>query len=327
MIKTEPLPWQHAAWDQVTNQAKRNRLTHAFLVKGVAGLGKLHFAKVFSHWLLCERADFLPCMTCKNCLLVQAGSHPDCLIIKPIDSKMIKVDQVRKLNDFAHKTAQQGGRRVIIISPAEAMNLNASNALLKSLEEPGEGILFLLISHRPSDLLPTIRSRCHTLAFSVPTIKVAINWLRPQLSNPQQTELLLDLAAGSPLQALKMANSHILTQRDQFVQSIKALLRGELTAVELGKEWQGQECILAMEWLAGCLEDIIRLSLTHNKKWVRNHDLLPLLQYLSNKSEHLQVVALRDWILKHRHLLLSGANLNEQLIIESIFCRLLELVM
>ncbi|MDD7806096.1 MAG: DNA polymerase III subunit delta' [Endozoicomonas sp. (ex Botrylloides leachii)] len=328
MKTLSPLPWQQDVWNHVVTQSRTNRLAHAFLLKGMQGLGKMHFAKVLAHWLLCESSGDLPCNICKGCLLVQAGSHPDLLVIEPEETtRVIKIDQVRKLNTFAQKTAQQGGHRIIVISPAETMNINASNALLKSLEEPGAKTLFLLVSHRTGDLLPTVRSRCQTLTFPVPSHVIAVPWLQEKINDPAPVELLLRLAAGSPFQALLMAENNVLEQRDELIQSISALFRGERTVVELARKWKGKDCVQMLTWLSSWLEDIIRFSMAHDPQHIHNYDAVKLVQYFAYKTEPRQVLELRGWLLNCQHLITNGVSLNPQLVVEGVFCRLLSWVM
>src|SRR5476651_1859012 len=173
---------QKKAWDQLTS--KLDRLPHALLFHGAPGVGKLALAERFAQLLLCEKRGqgTSPCGACEGCRWFLAGNHPDARFLepetlarqtavaeegdeeKPRSSKQpsseIKIEQVRALAGFVNVGSHRGGRRVAIVHPAEDMNTNAANALLKSLEEPPPGAMFLLVSHRPARLLPTIRSRC-----------------------------------------------------------------------------------------------------------------------------------------------------------------------
>ncbi len=327
-MSCQPLPWQHAEWDQLQARTRNHNLAHAFLLKGTPGIGKYWFAKAISSWLLCESPNArLACEKCKSCTMIRAGHHPDLLCVEPDESgKFIKVDQVRQLTEFAHKTAQQGGRRIIIINPAEAMNVNASNALLKCLEEPGAETLFLLVSHRSGDMLPTIRSRCQALNFKIPETSVGLDWLKKQLAARDEANALLDLALGAPLLALSMSEQDILDIRKKLVQSIEALFRGIETPVELAKKWQGENIILVLEWLTSWLEDVIRLAHMQDENNLRNKDQLKLIKYLSVKSQLLDVIQVRDWFTVQRQILLQGGNLNSQLLIEGSFCHYLKLV-
>src|SRR5690606_31515541 len=158
---------------------QQHHLPHALMLRGPAGTGKAHFALALAQMLLCEKPlAQVACGRCKTCHLIKAGSHPDLLLVEPEEAgKAIKVDQVRHLVEFASRKAQFSGYRVVVICPAEAMNPNASNALLKSLEEPGEKTLLALVSHQVSGVLPTIRSRCQVVEFPVPPRAPALTWL------------------------------------------------------------------------------------------------------------------------------------------------------
>ncbi|MFO6082911.1 DNA polymerase III subunit delta', partial [Pseudomonas aeruginosa] len=152
-------PWQQALWSQLGGRAQH---AHAYLLYGPAGIGKRALAEHWAAQLLCQRpAAAGACGECKACQLLAAGTHPDYFVLEPEEAeKPIRVDQVRDLVGFVVQTAQLGGRKVVLLEPAEAMNVNAANALLKSLEEPSGDTVLLLISHQPSRLLPTIKSRC-----------------------------------------------------------------------------------------------------------------------------------------------------------------------
>ncbi|HUX25456.1 MAG TPA: DNA polymerase III subunit delta', partial [Burkholderiales bacterium] len=164
----------------------RDKLPHALLFHGRAGIGKLHLAQVLAQSLLCEnRSDIgLACGTCPACAWFTSGNHPDFRLVQPEvlapaqedgeageggeegkkkPSKQIKIEQIRALSDFLNVGSHRNGYRVVLIYPAESMNPGSANALLKSLEEPSSGVVFLLISHQPSKLLATVRSRCHAL--------------------------------------------------------------------------------------------------------------------------------------------------------------------
>ncbi len=324
----QPLPWHDELWQMMMASARQGALAHAFLLKGVSGVGKLHFAKAFAGMLLCEANGNEPCQRCKGCSLVQAGNHPDLLVVEPEEAgRPIKIGQVRALNDFAQKTAQQGGRRIIIINPAEAMNINASNALLKSLEEPGAETLFLLVSHRAADMLPTIRSRCQVLSFATPGKEQALSWLMDKLDDSSDAGLLLNLASGSPLLAYAFFGQGALQLRRDLIDSVGALFKGELTPVEVAKEWQGRDYVQILEWLASWLEDSVKFKLSGEGGVIKNDDLIKLIGYLAGKSDVRQLIELRDLLVAQRQILLSGGNLNTLLVLEGVFCRYLGLVL
>ncbi|MEO8716592.1 MAG: DNA polymerase III subunit delta' [Burkholderiales bacterium] len=238
-------PWQNMAWE--TLGAKLGQLPHALLIQGAQGIGKLALAERFAQRLLCEAANERnsPCGKCDGCRWIDAGSHPDLRRVEPEalarrygaedpeqpaaepgrttkPSNEIKVDQIRALDGFLNLKSHRGGRRVALVHPAEAMNPNAANALLKGLEEPPGSALFILVSHRPARLLATIRSRCVAVPIEVPETAASLAWLEGQgLPEPAPW---LAFAGGSPLVALSLATEAGATL---------ARLRGALKARDL----------------------------------------------------------------------------------------------
>ena len=214
-------PWQTESWQAL--QGLRARLPHAVLLKGAQGIGKLDLALNFARSLLCEKphADGTACQECDSCHWFEQESHPDFRLIQPDalsaaeegeekpggkkPSREISVDQIRELSGFANLSAHCGGYRVVVIYPAEAMNLNAANSLLKTLEEPTEKLLFLLVTHKPQQLLPTILSRCLGFTVHTPTREAGAAWLA--LQGVKDPEHALAQTGFAPLQALDWAES------------------------------------------------------------------------------------------------------------------------
>lgn len=217
----EFLPWQQAtaqAW-----LSDRGRFAHAWLIHGMAGIGKRQFAKAAAASLLCEApAAGLACGACPACHWVAKGSHPDLRLIRPdaiaqqegetaseegqegaarkTVSKDIRVEQLRALHDWFNTATHRGGWRVAVLYPAEALNLISANALLKVLEEPPEHTLFLVVADAPDRLLPTLVSRCRRLPLPVPERKLALDWLKAR--QVAQPETWLDARGGAPVHAL-----------------------------------------------------------------------------------------------------------------------------
>src|SRR5690606_724229 len=156
---------------------------------------------------------------------VAAGSHPDLRMVQPEERRNIVVDQIRETIEFLGKTAQQGGGKVIVIDPAEAMNVNAANALLKGLEEPAPGNLLLLVTQQGALLPATVRSRCQILQIPSPGRRVAATWLAERTAGGQ-VDTLLDLADGAPLRALALADEDARRERTQLQSSLRRLLKG-----------------------------------------------------------------------------------------------------
>jgi DNA polymerase-3 subunit delta' len=215
-------PWNEPLLESVRKRLAR--LPHALLIHGVRGVGKLALAERIAQLLLCEQDD-KPCGSCVGCRWYLAGTHPDSRRIEPEalareappsdepaedapakrgkPSIEIKVDQIRGLEDFLNIGSHRGRLRVALVHPAEDMNEVSANALLKGLEEPPAGAVFLLVSHRPARLLPTIRSRCVSLPVGLPSEEDALAWLKAQ--KVENAARWLAYAGGAPLRALDYA--------------------------------------------------------------------------------------------------------------------------
>lgn len=314
----EPLQWHAAAWQHLLRLQQQQRLPHALLLTGASGIGKLQFARAFAAYLLCDKPQTYACGHCKGCRLAEQGSHPDHVELMPEErGREIKVDQVRELSGFVVAAAQQGGYRVVIIQPPEDMNSNAANALLKSLEEPGDKTVFMLVSDHPGRLMPTIKSRCQTLPLAMPDQQQALAWLQ-QYTAAEQAELLLNLAAGAPLQALEFLGSDVQAERELLLNSLKAAVSGRMSIPEIARKWQQQDALRLLGWLASLVDDLIRWQLTADPQALINLDAQRMLEKAAVRTSQQQAFAFADKIQDYRQKLLAKANLNKQLMLEDV---------
>jgi DNA polymerase-3 subunit delta' len=315
----EAYPWQDALWQQM---AGRSRHSHAYLLHGPAGIGKRALAERLMAHLLCNTPNGLEaCATCKSCMLLAAGSHPDNYILEPEEAdKPIKVDQVRDLVSFVVQTSQMGGRKVVLIEPVESMNINAANALLKSLEEPSGNTVLLLVSHQPSRLLPTVKSRCVQQACPLPGEQMSLDWLGKALPDCSQDERaeLLSLAAGSPLAAVTLHGQGVREQRAQVVDGVKKLLKQQQSPTQLAEGWKDIALLQLFDWFCDWSQLILRYQLTEDEDGLGLADMRKVVQYLAQKSGRAKVLELQEWILAQRQKVMSKANLNRVLLLEAL---------
>lgn len=315
----EAYPWQDSLWQQMAGRAQH---AHAYLLHGRAGIGKRALAERLMASLLCKQPEGLEaCGHCKSCSLLAAGSHPDNYILEPEEAdKAIKVDQVRDLVSFVVQTAQLGGRKVVLVEPVESMNINAANALLKSLEEPSGNTILLLVSHQSSRLLPTIRSRCVQQSCPLPSETLSLQWLAkalPDCSAEERAELLT-LAAGSPLAAVKLQAQGVREQRATVVEGVKKLLKHQSSATQLAESWNAIPLLLLFDWFCDWSSLILRYQLTQDEAGLGLEDMRKVLQYLAQKTPQNNVLNIQDWILAQRQKVLSKANLNRVLLLEAL---------
>lgn len=200
-------PWLEPVWLKWRDLSETDSVSGAMLCSAPKGTGLSELAKHFAHTLVCSHSTTEPCGFCHSCALTQSGNHPDVHWVVPEKSgKSITVDQVRECNKWAQQSSQLGGKRVIIISPAEAMNESASNALLKTLESPSESCVFLLLTTNKIALLPTIISRCQKWQVAQPDIEQVYRWLKAE-SSAEINYTGIRLNNYAPLQSLRFFES------------------------------------------------------------------------------------------------------------------------
>ncbi|MDP2792661.1 MAG: DNA polymerase III subunit delta' [Sulfurisoma sp.] len=275
MSVPELLPWLNNDWRDLWGHP--GGLPHALLFAGPAGVGKREFAEAMAARLLCERAsgNARACGECDACRWFAAGNHPDFRWVIPeadaeeIESEdapaktekadkkkssQILVGQVRALADFVYVGAHRDRGRVILVQPAEAMNVAAANSLLKILEEPPATVYFILVSDGYRRLLPTIRSRCRMQLMSRPDAKTAGDWLGPKQADAAR---LLAVTGGMPLRALAAGEQGW----GKLVAALeKALADVDQDEMSLASAWEG----LLKNAEAFAMEDMITLL----QKWL-----------------------------------------------------------
>jgi DNA polymerase-3 subunit delta' len=279
-------PWQDAAWQQVMQL--RGRMPHAILFHGTEGIGKTAFAEHLAQSLLCQApgVDGHACGQCDACGWFSQYSHPDYRRVRPeileedgageaeeggdagegkksakstkAPSKEIKIDQIRALADFMNVSTHRQGMRIVTLYPAEALNNNAANALLKTLEEPPPNTLFLLASNSLDRLLPTILSRCRKFPLPMPLQEEALAWLKQQ--NVKDADVWLAEQGGAPLAAHASAQTDARDTLDEFLRQLaKPSVDGALKTAE---KLQKTPVAELAAWLQRWLYDVFSLKLS-----------------------------------------------------------------
>ena len=295
-----PLPWQEEVWKDFSQALEYERLPHALLISGPNGIGKQRLATALAHRLLCTaEMNNYACGACKGCQLLAAGSHPDLALLEPPDAgKDILIGDIRKLISTLDKTAQQGGWKVAIIAPSESMNNSSSNALLKSLEEPQGKTLIILVSHRPSLLSATIRSRCQKKALLTPPAEAAGDWLKTVTGDNVSVGKALEVASGRPLLALECIQSDTLKEQETFEGMLVAVRDGKLSFIDAAQQCSKLAPPQALEWFMNYLHRLVTSDPTSQG----NQKI-----YLFSDRLHLM-----------HAMILSGSNVNQQLLWEEL---------
>lgn len=263
------LPWQQQSWQYVTEHFPN--LPHAMLFAGNAGTGKRAFVYRFVAWALCQnkttnhQSVATACGQCESCQWLVANTHPNLYRLPSIDedkstdtdkkkptkstkltdeaptheqSAVIKIDDIRQLQPFVQQSSE--GMRIVVIHQSDAMTLGASNALLKTLEEPADNVLICLITDTPSALLPTIRSRLQAVAVSHITPEQSLDFmrqLRPE-ANPNDLAQANQLSGFAPFVAMNMLTTRWYQHRQTWLNSLHAIRTGQRTPLQASDYWQ-----------------------------------------------------------------------------------------
>jgi DNA polymerase-3 subunit delta' len=266
----------------------------------------------------------MACTSCPACGWFESANHPDFRLVEPghetereeeeqgaaKGSARILIEQIRELADFINVSSHRGGPKVVVIQPAEALNANAANALLKNLEEPPPGTFFLLATHRPHFLLPTIRSRCQQIALAAPEPEAAIAWLRAQ--GARDPALALAQTGNAPLLAQQLTErEEYWQQRDSFLEHIAVPGFDALAAAE-------EVCGFAVRDIVGWLQkwtfDLVFQKFLGKVRY--NPDRAAAISALAARVDPLTVLRFHREVLRLQRVI--DHPLNPRLLIEQL---------
>lgn len=255
---------QGALYDGMIRTLKDGTFVHAYLISGSQGMGKRTLARLMAQYLLCT-GENKPCGVCPACQQVLDANHPDVLTVtpgKPLSPDVkaglqgIPVDEIRHVISLAGQHTFTGGGRVIIIERADKMNPPAQNALLKTLEEPIAGTVFLLLTDSPELLLPTIVSRCRAMKLHPWPDETVLRALKVHGVAPDMAQKALSVCGGSIGQALAIAADDDFWRRRQDVMQDFFGLDGRSDILRVSGAWRERKD--DAESLLNDLEDMLR---------------------------------------------------------------------
>jgi len=336
---------QRGAIELLERMRRNGRVPHGLLFQGPDGVGKASVALAFAADLLCEAgSEAGACGSCPSCRLVESGNHPDLLVVGRLAKKpsasgaadggadpddlrsFVVVDQIRELTRLAALTPRRGVRRVFVIDPADRMNAESQNALLKTLEEPPGAAVLILVASRPHLLLPTVRSRCTVVGFAALRVGELASFLVERGFAPGEAMTRAALAEGRPGRALALELEHQQEIRERVIAGLESLVgpRARLADLpRLAAELAGKtEAHLAehLDMVEVLLRDAARAALRDDDPALVHADLAPRLARLGRSLDPLRAARLLTGIERLRGSL--RLNLNRTLVAESVLAAL-----
>ena len=314
-------PWQADQWRQSLRYLICKRLAHAILISGPSAIGKLEFCLSYIQRMNCTQPtkENNACGACRNCNFFKARTHPDIRMLNvDEDVDQIKVDDIREINQFMSLSRQQGLYKIVCINQADLMNINAANALLKTLEEPPANSILFLISHRADALLATLKSRCQIWRFCVPSNNQALKWLQQQTESAAW-ETLLPVSGNRPLLALQLYETGLGEARTAFYRDISQLMHHKEKVTKISAKLQNEELETLVSWLQSWCADLVRCHYRKEPVTLENPDIRRSLHSLVGQVDLQSLFSFWDKLIELRRF--SSAPLNKRLFIEDMLIR------
>jgi DNA polymerase-3 subunit delta' len=256
------LPWLEPQQALLRAAHATGRLAHALLIHEARGAGGDVLASWVAQLVLCTDPTHAPCGECAACRRVASGQHPDLITLELIeDSRQIRIEQVRELTAGLTLTSHQGGYKVAIVSPADALNRAAANALLKTLEEPTARTLLILVATQPSRLPATILSRCQRIRVRAPARNEALAWLQ-SIRGPGEWGATLDALGDAPLFAAQADPKTVVEFARETRRVLEETSGGRADPAATAEHWWRTDLPLRLLCIENWLTDRVRRHFT-----------------------------------------------------------------
>jgi DNA polymerase-3 subunit delta' len=301
------MPWHAELLLRLLATAIDKKNPHAILLAAPKGTGKIDSAGWLAAAVLCTQGELSgPCGHCDACELYGAGSHGDLRWLEPEEGKRaIGIEPVREAARFLQQTAGYGERKLLVIAPAEAMTISAANALLKTLEEPPGDSVIVLVSDRPDDLPPTVRSRCQIFVMPCPSEEDSVEWLRVRTEfADDDCRRAVKLALGRPKEALALLESGALNEWEALADQCASLLVGCQSPNSVAEALLAWELDPALTLVVRTVDEAVRTSISENPRGI--------LHALESRDTIL------EWLSAHRR----GVNISRDLVVREC-CQML----
>ncbi len=318
--------WLQDAATDLIRRHHDGKLPHGLLLHGSPGIGKRLFAVHLARQLLCDSISLgdgqaRACGQCRGCVQLISGNHPDYRCLRPVTDKKtgrpghsILIDEVREFREWIYLTSHYQGLKVAIIDTAEHMTVAASNALLKTLEEPAGSTVLLLLANRPIALPATITSRCQQIRLLTPQRQEALDWLSGH--NVENAETLLRISSNAPMRALEFHSGAFQSQREQLFTAFSGIVTGRASIAKSVDALRDYPTSLCLSLLTSWVSDILKCH-AGSAQHSRNPDKIDTLQTLEGELDSADWFSIYDQLLELNRS--DSASFKAQPVLESIF--------
>ena len=313
---------------EILRQALLNgRLHHAYQFIGPDGIGKRTLALALAEAIHCTELESDFCGDCGACRAIQAGNHADVRVLEPLTNKKdISIQQVRELEKALSLRSFSGRQKVAIIDPATLMNWPAQNALLKTLEEPPQGCVLILIASNAGGMLPTVRSRAFALSFAPLPRQLVVGFLMSRKGKTkEQAEFLAALTMGSLGAVSKVDKEKLIEKRLDWMTTLVSLTAGNYRAALNAAEALAvnrEETLRFLEWAGLWYRDLLTFRVAHAQDTIVNVDMLPQIEEQSAGIEEDDLFSLLSKTSEASRLI--QRNVNRRMVLEDLLLRAVE---
>ena len=303
------------------------RLHHAYLFIGPDGIGKRTLALALAQAIHCAELESDFCGKCGACRAIRTGNHADVRVLEPLSNKKdISIQQVRELEKALSFRSFSGRQKIAIIDPATLMNWPAQNALLKTLEEPPQGCIVILLASNPGGLLPTVRSRVFALSFTPLPRQLMVSFLISRRGKTrEQAEILAAVTMGSLGAVSRFEKEKMIEKRLDWMKTLVSLRAGDYrTALNAAEALAAnrEETLKFLEWAELWYRDLLTYRVAHAPDKILNMDMLPQIEEHSARIEADDLFSLLSKIGEASQLI--QRNLNRRMVIEDLLLRAVE---
>jgi DNA polymerase-3 subunit delta' len=320
----DPLVGHEEVTELLSRTAEKNRPAHAYLFSGREGIGKKRVAVIFACMLNCPDREHDEDRTCSTCDRIVREKHPDVVVERP-ERGIIRIEQVRAMRRFFRYAPVEARRRVMIVDDAHLMNRPAQNALLKTLEEPPPSSILILVSSKPSMMLPTVRSRCRRIRFRpIPVGELAGLLERKRNLDPTRARVLAAAACGSAARAMTMESSKSLEMRDGIVEILREPgKKGMAGLLALSEKISSDRsrAVDAMESAGAWVRDVLIEALGAEGIEPVHSDLLDTTSLTAQHHSIEALLSVHEELRKAAKLIEAEINANARLVTDLMFLR------